>query len=92
ALIFELPRFHRQFDSFPIRRFHGELAKAMRKGNVAADAENIKDTIDEELWDIIYYAIAIANCYDIDLEQVIKVKENINNKKYNTNIVFEQNR
>lgn len=70
----------------------GELAKAMRKGNVAADAENIKDTIDEELWDIIYYAIAIANCYDIDLEQVIKVKENINNKKYNTDIVFEQNR
>jgi len=70
----------------------GELAKAMRKGNVAADAENIKDTIDEELWDIIYYAVAIANCYDIDLEQVIKVKENINNKKYNNDIVFEQNR
>ncbi|MBQ7007093.1 MAG: hypothetical protein IJN59_04620 [Oscillospiraceae bacterium] len=70
----------------------GELAKAMRKGNVAADAENIKDTIDEELWDIIYYAVAIANCYDIDLEQVIKVKENINNKKYNTDMVFEQNR
>jgi len=70
----------------------GELAKAMRKGNVAADAENIKDTIDEELWDIIYYAVAIANCYDIDLEQVIKVKENINNKKYNKDIVVEQNR
>lgn len=70
----------------------GELAKAMRKGNVAADAENIKDTIDEELWDIIYYAVAIANCYDIDLEQVINAKENINNKKYNNDIVFEQNR
>lgn len=70
----------------------GELAKAMRKGNKAVDIDNIKGTVDEELWDVIYYAIAIANCYDIDMEQVIKFKEDINNKKYNSGIVFEQNR
>ena len=35
----------------------GELARAMRKGSKAENYENIKGTIDEELWDVIYYAI-----------------------------------
>lgn len=33
-----------------------------------------------------------GNPYDIDVESVIKIKEEINNKKYNTGIVFEENR
>ena len=49
----------------------GELASAMRKGLKAQNDKDIKGTIDEELWDVIYYAIAIANIYDIDLEQII---------------------
>ena len=40
----------------------------------------------------MYYALAIANCYDIDLERTIKIKEEINNKKYNTGMEFEENR
>ena len=68
----------------------GELARAMRKELLNEDG--IKDTIDEELWDIIYYTVAIANCYEIDLESVIKEKEVINNEKYNTGISFEENR
>ena len=67
----------------------GELSRAMRKSNLFADTDKIKGTIDEELWDVIYYALAIANCYDIDLESVIEKKEIINNEKYNTGIVFE---
>lgn len=70
----------------------GELANAMRKGLVRADSDCVKGTIDEELWDVIYYAIALANCYDINLETVIKEKEAINNAKYNTGIVFEENK
>ena len=70
----------------------GELAKAMRKNILAKDINQIKETVDEELWDVIYYAIAIANCYDIDLEAVIKQKEDINRRKYNSEIVFEENR
>lgn len=70
----------------------GELAEAMRKDILYKDSDNIKGTIDEEIWDVIYYALAIANCYDIDVESVIKIKEEINNKKYNTGIVFEENR
>lgn len=67
----------------------GELSRAMRKSILAVDADKIKGTIDEELWDVIYYALAIANCYNIDIESTIKAKEEINNKKYNTNIQFE---
>lgn len=70
----------------------GELAKAMRKDILHKDSDSIKGTIDEEIWDVIYYALAIANCYDIDVENAIKIKEEINNKKYNTRIVFEENR
>ena len=70
----------------------GELARAMRKNLARGESEGIKETIDEELWDIIYYSLAIANCYDIDLESVIKEKEELNNEKYNTGIVFEENR
>ena len=49
-----------------------ELSRAMRKNINAEKSEQLQGTIDEELWDIIYYAIAIANIYDIDLESVIK--------------------
>lgn len=67
----------------------GELSRAMRK-NIRLTSENgIKGTIDEELWDIIYYAIAIANCYDIDLEKVIPLKEKLNNEKYTNSVRFE---
>ncbi|NLN55284.1 MAG: hypothetical protein GX148_03160 [Clostridiales bacterium] len=66
----------------------GELSRAMRK-NLRPDEGNIKNTLDEELWDVIYYALAIANLYDIDLEKVIPLKEEINNQKYNTHMVFK---
>lgn len=70
----------------------GELSRAMRKGLKASDINQIKGTIDEELWDIIYYSLAIANLYNIDLEQVIKSKESINQSRYPSTVVFEENR
>ena len=70
----------------------GELANAIRKNQLKKEGESIKGTINEELWDVIYYALALANCYDIDIESTIKEKEDINNAKYNTGIVFEENR
>ena len=70
----------------------GELAKAIRKDILFKDNSDIKGTIDEVIWDVIYYALAIANCYDVDVESTIKLKEEINNKKYNTGIEFEENR
>jgi len=67
----------------------GELSKAMRK-NLRPKSENeVKETIEEELWDIIYYALALANCYEIDLEEIIPIKEKLNNEKYGNDIIFE---
>ena len=70
----------------------GELAQAMRKGLKAADTEHLKGSIDEEIWDVIYYAICIANLYDVDLERVIAAKEEINRIKYGHGVRFEENR
>lgn len=67
----------------------GELSMAIRKNVAPATEAEIKGTKEEEIWDVIYYALAIANCYDIDLEKWIPVKENLNNKKYNTGIEFK---
>ncbi len=66
----------------------GELSTAMRKNLRKSTPDGIKNTIDEELWDVIYYAIAIANCYGIDLSEAIVQKEAINNVKYQTDMTF----
>ncbi|MDO4301462.1 MAG: MazG nucleotide pyrophosphohydrolase domain-containing protein [Clostridia bacterium] len=70
----------------------GELAKAVRKDICRCNSQEIKGTVDEEIWDVIYYALAIANCYNIDIESVIKEKEKINQLKYHSEIEFEENR
>ena len=70
----------------------GELARAMRKGLKAVEGGEIKGTIEEEIWDVIYYAMAIANIYDIDLEHVIQVKSEMNQSRYPSSVVFEENR
>ena len=67
----------------------GELSRAMRKDLRPTSEDDIKGTIDEELWDVIFYAIALANCYDINLEKVIPLKEKINNEKYSGGMKFE---
>ncbi len=66
----------------------GELSRAIRKNLLKAETDDIKGTIDEEIWDVIYYAIAIANCYDIDITETIKCKEEVNNRKYNSAVIY----
>ena len=65
----------------------GELAKAVRKDQ--RRTEGVKDTIDEELWDVIYYCVRLANYYGIDLEKTIADKEKINREKYGFDVLFE---
>jgi NTP pyrophosphatase (non-canonical NTP hydrolase) len=60
----------------------GELSRAMQKNSTPASETAFKGTIEEELYDIIYYVLAIANCYDIDVEKWICVKEKLNDEKY----------
>ncbi len=60
----------------------GELARAMQEGTLYRDSGDIKGTIDEELYDVLYYVAAIANLYDIDLESAVRLKETVNARKY----------
>ena len=61
----------------------GELAEAVRKNNRMQDDQNIKGTIEEELQDVLYYIVCLANVNDIDLQNCIYLKEKINCEKYN---------
>ena len=70
----------------------GELSRAMRKGLKAENPADIQGTVDEELWDVIYYALAIANLYGIDIEQVAKTKSELSDRKYPTSVRFETGR
>jgi len=67
----------------------GELAEAMLKERKEATKEDIKGTIEEEIWDVIYYCLLIANSYDIDMEKWIPVKEKLNNEKWNYTFTFD---
>lgn len=70
----------------------GELSRAIRKDLKAQNEADIIGTIDEELWDVIYYTLAIANLYDIDIEQVIRAKTSLSERKYPSGVRFETGR
>lgn len=59
----------------------GELSEVIRKNQRMTD-NNIKGTIEEELSDVLYYVLMIANTYDIDLEKCFKLKEELNSIRY----------
>ncbi|WLR41654.1 MazG nucleotide pyrophosphohydrolase domain-containing protein [Bacillus carboniphilus] len=60
----------------------GELSEALRKDKKMDKQGTIKGTIDEELYDCLYYLIALANVYDVDLQQSFNLKEQLNKEKY----------
>ncbi|MCS7464333.1 hypothetical protein N0M98_29960 [Paenibacillus doosanensis] len=61
----------------------GELAEVVRKQSRLQRGESIKGTIEEELYDVLYYVAALANVYDIDLQECLELKEQINKVKWN---------
>ncbi|MFD0961553.1 MazG nucleotide pyrophosphohydrolase domain-containing protein [Paenibacillus chungangensis] len=63
----------------------GELSEVIRKNKRLNDNENqtIKGTIEEELYDVLYYVAALANVYEINLEECFKLKEELNKEKWN---------
>lgn len=57
----------------------GELFKAIRKAEkLKMDVNSTSGSVKEELADMIIYLCAIANRYEIDLEQAFREKEEIN--------------
>ena len=69
----------------------GELSRAML-GDARPSGGGVKGTVAEEIWDVMYYAIALANCYGVNLEEIIAQKERINNEKYGDKTLFEAGR
>ena len=67
----------------------GELAEVVRKNKRMEAGKTIKGTIEEELQDVLYYIICIANLNNIDLQDCIYLKEEINCQKYNRKNMFE---
>lgn len=67
----------------------GELAEAIRK-NQRMEGNNIKGTIEEELSDVLYYSLMIANTYDIDLEDCFITKEELNRVRYGHTLKIEE--
>ncbi|RAV23436.1 MazG nucleotide pyrophosphohydrolase domain-containing protein [Paenibacillus contaminans] len=60
----------------------GELSEVLRKNKRMTEQDGIKGTIEEELYDVLYYVLALANVYGIDLERSFEMKEEINRLKW----------
>ncbi|MBQ1550896.1 MAG: hypothetical protein IIZ67_02235 [Bacilli bacterium] len=67
----------------------GELSRAMRKDIRLENSNGIKGTVEEELYDVLYYVICLSNMYNIDLEKCAILKEELNKEKYNRPSIFE---
>lgn len=68
----------------------GELAKVIRKDKRLENSDCIKDTIEEELYDVLYYVICLANMYGIDLTKCAILKEKLNSEKYGRKSIFDE--
>ncbi|MDF2960206.1 MAG: hypothetical protein K0S39_1941 [Paenibacillus sp.] len=88
----ELQHYIKKTDHNPDNKHHyfyklieetGELSEVIRKNQRMADIGTIKGTIEEELYDVLYYVAALANVYDIDLQECFILKEEINKIKWN---------
>jgi len=60
----------------------GELFKAIRKAEkMHVDQKSVVGSVDEELADVLIFLSAIANRLNIDIEQALRDKEEVNKKR-----------
>lgn len=67
-----------------------DMTRAMRHNVRYEDTQNIKGTLEEELYDVLYYVLALANLYEVDLETIMHLKEPISSAKYGQLDVFRR--
>ncbi|MGL5042505.1 MAG: MazG nucleotide pyrophosphohydrolase domain-containing protein [Culicoidibacterales bacterium] len=62
-----------------------ELEEAIiaQKPHFSGPGDAIKDTIEEEIYDVFYFLLQLANLYDVDFSEVCQAKYHLNSKKYN---------
>ena len=65
----------------------GELSEMIKKERKLdyedESAQAIKHTIDEEIVDVLYYLVVLANIHDVDLEQAFNRKMDYNEQNGN---------
>lgn len=66
----------------------GELAKVIRKDQRLENYDGIKGTVEEELYDVLYYTVCLANILEIDLTECAVLKEKLNAEKYGRKSIF----
>ncbi|MDC7219291.1 MAG: MazG nucleotide pyrophosphohydrolase domain-containing protein [Spirochaetales bacterium] len=68
----------------------GELGNVLRKNNFMdipsshSVTNEVKGSIEEELYDVLHYVAAIANLHEIDLEECVRLKREFNSKRKRT--------
>ncbi|GIP34029.1 MazG nucleotide pyrophosphohydrolase domain-containing protein [Paenibacillus sp. J2TS4] len=73
---------HRQAYFMKLVEEVGELSEVIRKNARMKDNDTIKGTIEEELSDVLYYVVALANVYDINLTDSFWMKDELNKIKW----------
>ena len=89
----ELQRHIKEFDYAPEQSEHyflklieevGELSESIRKAKSGQPTlDELKGSIAEELYDVLYYVCALANIHGVNLEKMHELKEVLNKVKYN---------
>lgn len=69
----------------------GELAKAIFEELPHAEGDNIKNTIEEEFCDVLYFLLALANIHDVDIEKWFPVKMREADRKHGFPNFFDEN-
>ena len=68
----------------------GELARVLCRGRRhATSIDDLKGSLEEELYDILYYTLMLASYNGVDMETWIPLKEELNNKRYPSGVVFD---
>ena len=70
----------------------GEVSEAIFHGQFRGPGEPVKGTLDEELWDVLYYTLCLAEAYGIDMEEAIREKEQLNNLRFHDEHPFQVGR
>lgn len=70
----------------------GEVSEAIFHGKFRKPGQPIKGTLDEELWDVMYFVLCLANLYGIDMEEAIREKEQLNNLRFHDEHPFQVGR
>lgn len=68
----------------------GELSESLRKKKFLESSDKIKGTVDEELADVLYYLIVLANKAGVDLEGALILKEELRKEKFGRKSIFEE--